>query len=144
MFQEFFGINDESIFQEFMGMESNSCHGGLFLWESRKSNLESAGNKPESKPCHHLLDLFRRNFLGEERSSSSSSQTGNEKLEGTWMTQCLDTYFDNDTMPRHILRQCLDIGDDDHVPSSFSFLVWLLEELEHSSPRKFLRKRSRR
>ena len=94
MFQEFFGINDESIFQEFMGMESkesflkkmmknSSCHGGMFLWENQKSNLESAGNKLESKPCHHLLDLFQRNFLGEEHSSSLGNQTGNEKLEGT-------------------------------------------------------------
>ena len=93
MFQEFFGINDESIFQEFMGMESkesflkkmmknSSCHGGLFLWENRKSNLESAGNESESNPYHHLLDLFQRNFLGEERLSSSGSQIGNEKLEG--------------------------------------------------------------
>ena len=94
MLQEFFGINDESIFQEFMGMERNSCHGGLFLRESRKSNLKSACNKSESKPCHHLLDLFRRNFLGEERSSSSSSQIGNEKLEGTWSSSPLPSETD--------------------------------------------------
>ena len=95
MFQEFFGINDESIFQEFMGMKSkesfvkkmmkNYCSpSGLFLPENPKSKPESAdNNESESKPCDHLLDLFRRNFLGEERSSSSDSQTGNEKLEGS-------------------------------------------------------------
>ena len=53
------------------------------LWENRKSNLESVGNELESKPCHHLLDLFQKKFLGEKRSSSSGRQTGNEKLEGT-------------------------------------------------------------
>ncbi|KAL6322685.1 hypothetical protein AAG906_015371 [Vitis piasezkii] len=34
-----------------------------------------------SKPCHHLLDLFRRNFLGDER-SSSPTHPENENLEG--------------------------------------------------------------
>ena len=33
-----------------------------------KSKLKSPNN--ESKPCHHLFDLFRRDFLSDERSSS--------------------------------------------------------------------------
>ena len=112
MFQEFFGINDESIFQEFMGMESNSCHGSLFLRESRKSNLESAGNKPELKPCHHLLDLFRRNFIGEECSSSSSSQTRNEILEGTWSSSpmsrhCRSMCLGIVSLPKYVSRHCV-------------------------------------
>ena len=38
-------------------------------------------NQSKSKSCDHLLHLFRRSFLGEERSSSSGSQTGNKNLE---------------------------------------------------------------
>ncbi|KAL6322722.1 hypothetical protein AAG906_015408 [Vitis piasezkii] len=44
-----------------------------------KSKPQSPNN--ESKPCHHLLDLFRRNFLGDER-SGSPTHPENENLEG--------------------------------------------------------------
>ena len=91
MFQEFFGISDESIFQEFIGMKKkesflqkmkNYCP-RLFLPINQiidpKSKPQSPNN--ESKPCHHLLDLFRRNFLGDER-SGSPTHPENENLEG--------------------------------------------------------------
>ncbi|XP_034709695.1 UPF0481 protein At3g47200-like [Vitis riparia] len=93
LFQEFFGMIDESFFLEFFGikekeysflpkMKNYCCR--LFLAiepkpdeESKTKPDEESKTKPdeESKTkCHHLLDLYRRNFLGDERSSTTLSK----------------------------------------------------------------------
>ena len=92
LFQEFFGMIDESFFQEFFGikeeeysflpkMKNYCCR--LFLAIIQIINRrpkpkpdEDSKLKPdkESRLCHHLLDLYRRNFLGDERSSATHSE----------------------------------------------------------------------
>ena len=78
VFQEFFGINDESILQEFIGTRESllqkmkNYYPSLFFPYNKiiGPKLKSQSPKNESKPCHRLLDLFRRIILGDEHSSS--------------------------------------------------------------------------
>ncbi|RVW81214.1 UPF0481 protein [Vitis vinifera] len=97
LFQEFFGMIDESFFQEFFGIKEKEKPKLKPGEESEpKPDVESkmkpdvdSKMKPdeESKPkpdkesrlCHHLLDLYRRNFLGDERSSATHSEAENGK-----------------------------------------------------------------
>ena len=86
IFQEFFGMStDESFFQEFFGRKEESflrkmkSYCRLFLFRLLRlspikiinlnpnptQKLESIEN---SMPCRHILDLYRKNFLGDERS----------------------------------------------------------------------------
>ncbi|KAJ9681543.1 hypothetical protein PVL29_020423 [Vitis rotundifolia] len=84
IFQEFFGMTDDSFFQEFLGikeeysflpkMKNYCCRPFLPIIQiiNRKPKPkpdEESKPKPdkESRPCHHLLDLYRRNFLGDEQ-----------------------------------------------------------------------------
>ena len=83
IFQEFFGMStEESFFQEFFPIEEsflrkmkNYCC-RLFLPIIHNINRNS-NPKPEknSNPCPHLLDLYWKNFLGDERSYPTHSKT---------------------------------------------------------------------
>ena len=71
MFQEFFGMNeDRSFFRDlfFIGADQEE---NLFLRQTknRKRNMQRSDLEEESnRRCRHVLDLYRRNFLGDERS----------------------------------------------------------------------------
>ena len=84
IFQEFLGLStDDSFFQEFFGIKEkpflrkmkNFCC-GMSLPINHNLNP-----KPEkkSKPCPHLLDLYRKNLLGDQRSNPTHSKTASVK-----------------------------------------------------------------
>ncbi|KAJ9681542.1 hypothetical protein PVL29_020422 [Vitis rotundifolia] len=90
LFQEFFGMIDESFFQEFLGIKEKEYS---FLPKMKNyccrpflPIIQIINRKPKPKPdkelrlCHHLLDLYRRNFLGDERSSDSEAEIGKKGL----------------------------------------------------------------
>ena len=72
IFQEFFGLStDESFFQKFFGLKEESFLRNMKNYFPITKIIHRNSNpKPgkEPKPCPHLLDLYRTNFLGDERS----------------------------------------------------------------------------
>ena len=80
---EFFGMTEESTFSELLQEESflkkmknYCCHPFRFLPIIKIINGNRVPNtEKESKPCHHLLDLYRRNFLGDEERFINSTHS---------------------------------------------------------------------
>ena len=76
IFQEFFRLStDKSFVQKFFGLKEEGsflqkmkkyCCYHRFLPNTNRNSIPKL--KKESKPCPHLLDLYRINFLGDERS----------------------------------------------------------------------------
>ena len=76
---EFFGMTEESTSSELLQEESflrkmkNYCCSPIIQfinWNPEPNNTEK-----ESKPCNHLLDLYRRNSLGDEERSINSTHS---------------------------------------------------------------------
>ncbi|RVW75254.1 hypothetical protein CK203_047130 [Vitis vinifera] len=81
---EFFGMIEESFFQEFFGMEQsflrkmkNYCC-ALLVWITQIIKRKSETSDKESKRCHHLLDLYRNYLLGPTPKHTENGNSGNE------------------------------------------------------------------
>lgn len=128
VFQEFFGTNDESILQEFIGIRESllqkikNYYPRLFFPYNKiicpKWKLQSPKN--DSKPCHHLFDLFQRIIPGDE-CSDSLMHYENENLEGpllldSWSGRMLDLASIRDV--REVMasfknvKELMDVGID--------------------------------
>ena len=85
IFQEFIGMStDDSFFQEFFGIKEESFLRKMKNYCCRmflpiNHNLNQKPEK-ESKSYRHLLDLYRKIFLGDERSYPMHSETAIVKM----------------------------------------------------------------
>ena len=74
-----FGTEEEESFLR--KMKNYCCRLFLFL-QIINRNLKPKPEKDQSKPCRHLLDLYRTNFLDDERSYPKLLESTTVKKRG--------------------------------------------------------------
>ena len=116
---EFFGMTEESTFSELLQEESflrkmkNYCCSPIIHFINR--NPEPNNTEKESKPCNHLLDLYRRNFLGDEErsinSTHSKTTTNPGSVRGDDERSINSTHSKTTTNPGSVRDRCEGSGD---------------------------------